>query len=80
MESGNVSESPSTLLSTEEYLEGKIDNSLQTNEEDIKNYLQDLLIPLLSHGIDELEKLRPKDPITFLAHFLLKHKPVKSEN
>jgi protein dpy-30 len=50
----------------------------QTNEEDLKEYLGDTLVPLLAYALDELEKLRPPDPVLFLAHFLLRHNPKKS--
>ena len=75
-----ISESPSSMIpsNTEEFLENKIEQSLQTDEENIKEYLGDTLVPLLAYGIDELEKIRPHDPITFLAHFLLRHNPKKS--
>ena len=63
---------------TEEMLEGKIEQSLQTDEEELKKYLGDSLVPLLAYGLDELEKARPSDPVLFLAHFLLRHNPKKS--
>jgi protein dpy-30 len=50
----------------------------QTKEEDLKAYLGDTLIPLLAYALDELEKVRPPDPVLFLAHFLLRHNPKKS--
>ncbi len=50
----------------------------QTNEEDLKAYLGDTLVPLLAYALDELEKVRPPDPVLFLAHFLLRHNPRKS--
>jgi protein dpy-30 len=55
-----------------------VDQQSQTNEEDLKAYLGDTLIPLLAYALDELEKLRPPDPVLFLAHFLLRHNPRKS--
>lgn len=50
----------------------------QTNEEELKEYLGDTLVPLLAYALDELEKIRPPDPVQFLAHFLLRHNPRKS--
>ena len=50
----------------------------QTDEEDLKSYLNDTLVPLLAYALDELEKVRPPDPVLFLAHFLLRHNPRKS--
>ena len=71
------SDASSIAATTEEMLEGKIEQSNQTNEEEIKAYLGDALIPLLAYGLDELEKARPKDPVLFLSHFLLRHNPKK---
>lgn len=50
----------------------------QTDEEELKEYLGDTLVPLLAYALDELEKIRPPDPVLFLAHFLLRHNPRKS--
>jgi protein dpy-30 len=41
----------------------------QTNEEELKEHLGDTFVPLLEYALDELEKLRPPDPVLFLAHF-----------
>jgi protein dpy-30 len=49
----------------------------QTNEEDLKAYLGDTLVPLLAYALDGLEKIRPPNPVLFLAHFLLRHNPRK---
>jgi protein dpy-30 len=54
------------------------DDQAQTHEEDLKSYLGDTLVPLLAYALDELEKIRPPDPVLFLAHFLLRHNPKKS--
>ena len=72
-----VPENPSP---TEEMLETKIEESLQTDEEELKEYLGDTLVPLLAYGLDELEKTRPPDPVLYLAHFLLRHNPKKAYN
>lgn len=66
--------------------EGDIDNHtdgdvnlIQENEvqdeEELKEYLGETLFPLIEFGIEELEKTRPPDPVSFLAHFLLRHNP-----
>lgn len=55
-----------------------IEEAIQTDEEELRDYLGDSLIPLLTYGLDELEKTRPPDPVIFLAHFLLRHNPRKS--
>jgi protein dpy-30 len=57
---------------------GPLDHQAQTNEEDLKAYLGDALVPLLAYALDELEKIRPPDPVLFLAHFLLRHNPRRS--
>ena len=67
-----------SLENTEELLSNRIEEQLQTDEEDLKKYLGDALIPLLAYGLDELERTRPPDPIQFLSHFLLRHNPRKS--
>ena len=54
------------------------EQGMQTDEEDLKAYLGDTLVPLLAYALDELEKVRPPDPVLFLAHFLLRHNPKKS--
>ncbi|EAY14841.1 Dpy-30 motif family protein [Trichomonas vaginalis G3] len=73
--SENISAAPQT---TEEALEGRIEQSLQTDEEKLRTYLGDTLIPLLAYGLDELERIRPPDPVLFLSHFLLRHNPRRS--
>ena len=45
------------------------------SEEELKEYLSEALFPLIEFGIEELEKTRPPDPVSFLAHFLLRHNP-----
>ena len=58
--------------------EQPMEQGMQTDEEDLKAYLGDTLVPLLAYALDELEKVRPPDPVLFLAHFLLRHNPRKS--
>jgi hypothetical protein len=50
----------------------------QTSEEELKVCLGDTLVPLLAYALDESEKIRPPDPVLFLAHFRLRHNPKKS--
>jgi len=69
---------PNLQNQIEDYVESKIEETIQTDEETIKDYLGDTLIPLLAYGLEELEKTRPPDPVIFLAHFLLRHNPRKS--
>ena len=56
----------------------RIEQESQSDEEELKSYLGDTLIPILAYALDELEKVRPPDPVLFLAHFLLRHNPKKS--
>ena len=69
---------PSKDLLEAETPETKDDQETQTDEEELKKYLNDTLVPLLAFGLDELEKVRPSDPVLFLAHFLLRYNPKKS--
>jgi len=39
----------------------------------IRAYLDQTVVPLLLQGLAETAKERPKNPIEFLANFLLKH-------
>lgn len=39
-----------------------------------RQYLEATVVPILSHGLAELEKERPPEPIKFIAEFLLKNK------
>jgi protein dpy-30 len=39
----------------------------QTNEEELKEYLGGTLVLLLESALNELEKLRPPDPVLLLA-------------
>ena len=68
----------SLTLANEGTEEQSAEQGMQTDEEDLKAYLGDTLVPLLAYALDELEKVRPPDPVLFLAHFLLRHNPKKS--
>ena len=68
---------PQEQAATPETPEGTAQET-QTDEEELKDYLGDTLVPLLAYALDELEKIRPPDPVLFLAHFLLRHNPRKS--
>lgn len=67
-----------SVLANEGTEEQSAEQGMQTDEEDLKAYLGDTLVPLLAYALDELEKVRPPDPVLFLAHFLLRHNPKKS--
>lgn len=55
-----------------------LEQAMQNDEEEIKAYLSDTLHPLLSYALEEVEKLRPPDPVLFVAQFLLRHNPKKA--
>jgi protein dpy-30 len=68
----------SSALNFSGEVEAASDGQSQTNEEELKAYLGDALVPILTYALDEVEKLRPPDPVLFLAHFLLRHNPRKT--
>uniref|UniRef100_T1JG49 Adenylate kinase 7 n=1 Tax=Strigamia maritima TaxID=126957 RepID=T1JG49_STRMM len=43
----------------------------------MRNYLMQHVLPVLSHGLLECVKIRPQDPINFLAEYLFKFTPVE---
>ncbi|EAY03629.1 Dpy-30 motif family protein [Trichomonas vaginalis G3] len=73
--SGNISAPPQSADDSQDI---HAEQAQQTDEEELKQYLGDTLIPLLAYGMDELERIRPPDPVLFLAHFLLRHNPRRS--
>lgn len=75
--SSRHSNEPAPLV-VDEVIEAVIEEETQTSEDDIKTYLGDTLVPILTYALDELEKVRPPDPVMFLAHFLLRHNPKRS--
>lgn len=74
----SVSQSDATEEEAQLELPEVIEEVVETDEEELREYLGDSIIPLLSYGLEELEKTRPPDPVGFLAHFLLRHNPKKS--
>ena len=59
--------------------EEKKEDKVEAKKEDAKDklpiraYLDQTVVPLLLQGLAETAKERPKNPIEFLANFLLKH-------
>lgn len=48
---------------------------LRAETEPLRNYLLKNVIPTLSAGLTELAKVRPDDPIDFLAEYLCRQNP-----
>lgn len=44
----------------------------------IRTYLDQTVIPILADGLSELVKERPPNPVQFLASYLVRHDPQKS--
>lgn len=42
----------------------------------LRQYLMKYILPNVSSSIIELAKIRPNNPIRFLAHHLMQHEPV----
>lgn len=40
----------------------------------IRQYLEGTVVPILMQGLQNVTRERPKDPIEYLAMYLLKHK------
>ncbi|EKF32213.1 hypothetical protein MOQ_003938 [Trypanosoma cruzi marinkellei] len=51
-------------------------NSLERRKLPLREYLQHNIVPLLSKGLVEVCKTRPKDPVDFLAEWLMRHNPL----
>lgn len=43
----------------------------------IRSYLDQTVVPVLLEGMSALVKVRPEDPVEWLAHYLLEHNPQK---
>lgn len=51
-------------------------NFLEQRKAPLRRYLQLNVVPLLSKGLVEVCKLRPEDPVDFLAEWLIRHNPL----
>jgi protein dpy-30 len=40
-----------------------------------RKYLEQTVVPILMQGMQQLVKVRPEDPVEYLAAYLLKHNP-----
>eukprot|EP01025_Chloroclados_australasicus_P055425 TRINITY_DN6707_c0_g2_i1.p2 TRINITY_DN6707_c0_g2~~TRINITY_DN6707_c0_g2_i1.p2 ORF type:complete len:183 (+),score=22.19 TRINITY_DN6707_c0_g2_i1:161-709(+) len=45
----------------------------------VRQYLEQTVVPLLLQGMQELAKERPEDPVEYLAAYMLKHNPKKKQ-
>ena len=45
----------------------------------LRNYLMQNVIPTLTEGLIEVCKLKPEDPVDYLAEYLFKNNPVEDE-
>jgi protein dpy-30 len=52
---------------------------LSTESMPIRQYLEATVVPILMQGMQGLVKERPDNPVEWLAAYLLKHNPQKSE-
>jgi adenylate kinase len=48
---------------------------LEVQSEPLRQYLVKFVMPTLTAGLVEVAKVRPEDPIDFLAEFLFKQNP-----
>jgi adenylate kinase len=48
-------------------------DALETRSLPMRQYLVDNVLPLLTKGLLEVGRLRPEDPIDFLAEYLFKN-------
>ena len=46
----------------------------------LRNYLMQNVIPTLTEGLIEVCKLKPEDPVDYLAEYLFKNNPVEDTN
>ncbi|EPQ09167.1 Adenylate kinase 7 [Myotis brandtii] len=48
---------------------------LEAQSAPLRNYLMTYVMPTLMQGLNECCKVRPEDPVDFLAEYLFKHNP-----
>ncbi|RNF12523.1 protein dpy-30 [Trypanosoma rangeli] len=70
------SEERSQIENTRQEIEVMDRNSLEQRKLPLREYLQHNIVPLLSKGLVEVCKTRPKDPVDFLAEWLMRHNPL----
>ncbi|KAK2961505.1 putative protein dpy-30 [Blattamonas nauphoetae] len=57
----------------------RTENTVDINALPIRAYLDQTVVPLLLQGITALVAERPANPVEYLAAYLLKHNPQRSE-
>eukprot|EP00002_Diphylleia_rotans_P007345 TRINITY_DN1688_c0_g1_i2.p1 TRINITY_DN1688_c0_g1~~TRINITY_DN1688_c0_g1_i2.p1 ORF type:complete len:105 (-),score=25.81 TRINITY_DN1688_c0_g1_i2:166-480(-) len=62
----------------EQALKPTIDPPLQSLP--TRPYLEQTVIPVLMQGLTALSKIRPPDPVEYLAAYLIQHNPNKKES
>ncbi len=51
---------------------------LETQSIPLRNYLMKHVMPTLTAGLIEVSKVRPDDPVDYLAEYLFKHNPTNA--
>jgi adenylate kinase len=52
---------------------------LEERSKPLRRYLMEAVVPTLTRGLIEVCKLRPEDPIDYLAEYLFRHNPVEDD-
>lgn len=60
---------------TFEKLQKEEEKLLAAQSEPLRSYLMKYIFPTLSKGLIEVAKIKPEDPIDFLAEYLFKENP-----
>ena len=69
----NVLRSKKTISVKKEVKEDKSVNEENINELPVGQYLQSTVMPLVVEGMAEIAKIKPEDPLKFLADYLMSH-------
>jgi len=51
------------------------DEAVKADPLQIRTYMDAELMPLLTEALEELARSKPKDPIEFVANYMLEHNP-----
>ncbi|PRP82269.1 dpy-30 like protein [Planoprotostelium fungivorum] len=74
-----TSQSTEDIPSTDKPLDtDPINRTINTQALPLRNYLESSVVPLLIEGLNAVARERPKNPVEYLAVYLLKHNPQKS--
>ena len=69
----NVLRSKKTTSVKKEVKEDKSLTEENVNELPVGKYLQSTVMPLVVEGMAEIAKIKPEDPLKFLADYLMSH-------